>query len=121
MLPWSGRDKIYRPKEVHLADINTAVAEHRVRHRNVEVDVRDRHLKEIILSADHLPWRPREADLAVLSAFVPRLAHAFSEIDRFSDASAQFLDGLLVVFVFGGRLAGEPGGLSKVRRHQTSS
>src|SRR5712664_3048899 len=38
----SGFDKIHWPKEVHLADVDAAVAEDRVRHRNVEVDVRRR-------------------------------------------------------------------------------
>src|ERR1700693_1305845 len=106
----SSVDKVYYSKEVHLADVDTAVAQHRVRHRNVEVDVRNRHLKEIIFRIDHLPTRPGEADFAVFCAFVLCLAHAFSEINGFPDACAQLLDGLLIIFVFRGRLPREPGG-----------
>src|SRR5262249_40483629 len=110
MRPCSGVDKIYRSKEVQLADVDTAVAKHRVRHRNVAVDVRDSQLKKIISSASDLSRRPGEADFAVFCAFVLCLAHAFSEIDGFPDAGAQLLDSLLIVFVFRGRLPREPGG-----------
>jgi len=37
-------DPIDRTKEVHLADIDAVVAEDRVGHRDMEIDVRDRHL-----------------------------------------------------------------------------
>jgi hypothetical protein len=45
----SGVDPIDWPKEVHLADINAVVAEDRVRHREMEIDVWDRHLQEVVL------------------------------------------------------------------------
>src|SRR5258705_3674541 len=106
----SGFDKIHWPKEVHLADVDAAVAEDRVRHRNVEVDVRNRYLKQIIFAADDLPGNPRKADFAVLCAFVLCLAYAFDEIDSFPNASAQFFEGLLIVFVLWRRLPGKPGG-----------
>src|SRR6267378_4777837 len=106
----SGLDKIHWSKEVHLADVDAAVAEDRVRHRNVEVDVRNRYLKQIIFAADDLPGNPRKADFAVLCAFVLCLAYAFGEIDSFPNASAQLFEGLLIVFVLWRRLPGKPGG-----------
>jgi hypothetical protein len=84
----SGLDKIHWPKEVHLADVDAAVAEDRVRHRNVEVDVRNRYLKQVILAADDLPGNPRKADFAVFCAFVLCFAYTFGEIDSFPNASA---------------------------------
>jgi hypothetical protein len=40
----SGVDPIDRTKEVHLADVDAVVAEDPVGHRDMEIDVRDRHL-----------------------------------------------------------------------------
>src|SRR5258707_966828 len=89
----SGLDKIHWPKEVHLADVDAAVAEDRVRHRNVEVDVRNRYLKQIILAADDLPGHPRKAHFAAFCAFVLCFPYAFGEIDSFPNASAQLFEG----------------------------
>src|ERR1700732_1775118 len=106
----SSLDKIHWPKEVHLADVDAAVAEDCVRHRNVEVDVRNRYLKQIILAADDLPGNPRKADFAAFCAFVLCFAYAFGEIDGFPNASAQLFEGLLIVFVLRRRLPRKPGG-----------
>jgi hypothetical protein len=38
-------DPIDRTKEVHLADVDAVVAEDRVRHRDVEINVWDSHLQ----------------------------------------------------------------------------
>src|ERR1700722_19150076 len=97
--PGSSVDETYCSKEIHLSNVDAAATKHRVDHANVEVDVRNRHLDEVILSAYHLAGRPGEADLAILCAFVLRLGHAFREIDRFPDARAQFVQGLLIIFV----------------------
>src|SRR5712664_4078010 len=105
----SGFDKIHWPKEVHLADVDAAVAEDRVRHRNVVVDVRNRYLKQIILAANDLPGNPRKTDFAFFCAFVLCFVYAFGEIDSFPNASAQLFEGLLIVFVFWRRLPGKPG------------
>src|ERR1700732_1168349 len=106
----SSLDKIYWPKEVHPADVDAGVAEDRVRHRNVEVDVRNRYLKQIILAADDLPGNPRKADFAAFCAFILCFVYAFGEIDSFPNASAQLFEGLLIVFVLWRRLPGKPGG-----------
>lgn len=54
----SGIDPINRTEKIHLADVDTIVAEDGVRYRNVEVDVRDCHLQEVVLSAEVLAGRP---------------------------------------------------------------
>jgi hypothetical protein len=41
----SGLDPMDRTKEVHLADIDAVVAEDRVGHHDMEIDVWDRHLQ----------------------------------------------------------------------------
>jgi hypothetical protein len=38
-------DPIDRTKEVHLTDVDAVVAEDRVRHRDMEINVWDRHLQ----------------------------------------------------------------------------
>src|ERR1700734_678586 len=65
---------IDRTKEVHLADVDAVVAEDRVRHREMEIDVWDRHLQQVVLATKHLvSRRPREADLPLCGAGVLRL------------------------------------------------
>jgi hypothetical protein len=59
----SGLDPMDRTKEVHLADIDAVVAEGRVGHHDMEIDVRDRHLQKVVLAAKDLAGRPGEADL----------------------------------------------------------
>ena len=51
------------PREVHLADIDAVVAEDREGHHDMEIDVRDRHLQQVVLAAKDLAGRPGEADL----------------------------------------------------------
>jgi hypothetical protein len=43
-------DPLEWAEEVHLADVDTVMAKNGVRHRQVKVDVRNRHLQEVILS-----------------------------------------------------------------------
>ena len=52
-------DPIDRTKEVHLADVDAVVAEDRVRHRDMEINVWDRHLQQVVLAAKHLAGAPR--------------------------------------------------------------
>src|SRR6516225_8785012 len=40
-------DPFDRTKEVHLADVDAVVAENRVDHRDMEIDVWDRHLQQV--------------------------------------------------------------------------
>src|SRR5690349_10849319 len=47
----SGIDPMDRTKEVHLADIDTVVAEDRVCHHDMEIDVRDCYLQQVVLAA----------------------------------------------------------------------
>ena len=100
----SGVDQIDRTKKIHLADIDTVVAEDGVGHRDMEKDVGDRHLQQVVLAADDLAGRPGEFDLALARARVLRLFHALRESDGLPDAGAQFVDRLLVVVVLGRRL-----------------
>ena len=58
----SGVDQIDRTEKVHLADIDTIVAEDGVGHRDVEKGVGDRHLQQVVLAADDLAERPGEFD-----------------------------------------------------------
>jgi hypothetical protein len=43
-------DPIDRTKEVHLANVDAVVAKDRVRHRDMEIDVWDRHLQQVVLA-----------------------------------------------------------------------
>src|SRR5262245_31882898 len=52
-------DPIDWTKEVHLADVDSVVAEDRVGHRDVEIDVWNRHLQQVVLAAKRLAGRPR--------------------------------------------------------------
>src|ERR1700731_4342723 len=81
-----------------------------VGHREMEIDVRDRHLQEIVLTAENLTGCPGETNPACGGICKLRLLHALREGDGFADAGAYLLDRLLVVFVPGRRLPGEPGG-----------
>ena len=56
----SGVGQIDRTKKIHLADIDAAVAEDGVGHRDVEKGVGDRHLQQVVLAADDLAGRPGE-------------------------------------------------------------
>src|SRR3984957_16666116 len=80
-------DPIDRTKEVHLADVDAVVAEDRVRHRDMEIDVWDRHLQQVALAAEHLAGRPGEADLPSGSGGVLRLCHNLRECVGFPDAA----------------------------------
>ena len=93
-----------------LPDIDAALAQDRVSHRDVEVDVRNRHLKKIVFSTHDLAGRPGEADLAAFGTFILGLGHAFDESDRLANAGAQFLDGPLIILVVRRGLSGEPRG-----------
>src|SRR6202035_1993052 len=86
-------DKIHWPKEFSLAAVDAAVAKDRIRHRNVEVDVRNRYLKQIILAADDLPGNPRKADFAAFCAFVFVLRVRFRRNRRFSECERAALRG----------------------------
>ena len=101
-------DPIDRTKEVHLADVDAVVAEDRVRHRDMEIDVRDRHLQQVVLAAKHLAGRPGEADLPLGGAGVLRFRYTLRECDGFPDAGAHLIDRLLVVLVLRRCLSGEP-------------
>ena len=48
-------DPFDRTKEVHLADVDAVVAENRVGHRDMEIDVWDRHLQQVVLAPSTLP------------------------------------------------------------------
>src|SRR5258708_8778132 len=83
----SGVDQIDRTKEVHLADIDAVVAEDRVGHRDMEIDVRDRHLQQVVLAAKDLAGRPGEADLPLGGAGVLRFPHPPPQAHRLPDAA----------------------------------
>src|SRR6266446_2804796 len=104
----SGLDPMDRTKEIHLTDIDAVVAEDRIRHHDMEIDVRDRHLQQVVLAAKDLAGRPGEADLPLGRTGVLRFRHALRECDGLPDAGAHLIDRLLVVLVFGRRLPGEP-------------
>src|SRR5207244_10233293 len=104
----SGLDPMDRSKEVHLADIDAVVAEDRVGHYDMEVDVRDRHLQQVVLAAKDLAGRPGEADLPLGGTGVLRFPHALREYDGLPDAGAHLIDRLLLILVLGRPLAGEP-------------
>src|SRR5216683_3407757 len=104
----SGLDPTDRTKEVHLADIDAVVAEDREGHHDMEIDVRDRHLQQVILAAKDLAGRPGEADLPLGGTGVLRFRHALREYDGLPDAGAHLIDCLLVILVLGRRLPGEP-------------
>ena len=97
-----------RSKEVHLANIDAVVAEDRVGHYDMEVDVRDRHLEQVVLAAKDLAGRPREADLPLGGTGVLRFRQVLRECDRLADTGAKLIDRLLVILVLGRRLPGEP-------------
>src|SRR5580692_6266206 len=83
----SGVDPVDRTKEVHLADIDAVVAEDRVGHRDMEIDVWDRHLQQVVLAAKHFSERREgEADLPVGGTDILRLVHALHERDSLPDA-----------------------------------
>src|SRR4030088_875439 len=88
-----------RTKEIHLADIDAVVAEDRVGHHDMEIDVRDRHLQQVVLTAKDLAGRPGEADLPLGGAVVLRFRHALREGDGLPDAGAHLSDRLLAVLV----------------------
>src|ERR1700722_5770054 len=101
-------DPIDRTKEVHLADVDAVVAEDRVRHRDMEIDVWDRHLQQVVLATKHLASRrPGEADLPLGGAGVLRLGYTLRECDGFPDPGACLIDGPLVVLMSGRCLSGE--------------
>ena len=56
----SGVDPVDGPEEVHLADVDAAVPEHGVDHCEMEIDVRDRHLQQVIRTDQHRAWRRKE-------------------------------------------------------------
>src|ERR1700722_20961693 len=82
----SGLDPTDRTKEVHLADIDAVVAEDREGHHDMEIDVRDRHLQQVVLAAKDLARRPGEAFLQPGATGVLRIRHALSECDGLPDA-----------------------------------
>src|SRR5580700_1089617 len=101
-------DPIYRTEKIHLADVDSIVAEDGVRYRHVEVGVRNCHLQEVVLPAEELAGRPRKTNFAVACARILRLSHTLGESDSLSDADAHISDRPLVVFVLGWRLSRKP-------------
>src|ERR1700686_1542614 len=71
----SGIDPIYRTEKIHLADVDSIVAEDGVRYRRVEVGVRNCHLQEVVLPAEELAGRPRKTNFAIACARILRLSH----------------------------------------------
>src|ERR1700738_628908 len=102
----SGLDPMDGTKKVHLADIDAVVAEDREGHHDMEIDVRDRHLQQVVLAAKDLAGRPGEADLPLRGTGVLRFRHALREYDGLPDAGAHLIDCLLVILVLGRRLPG---------------
>src|SRR5512132_119740 len=83
-------DPIDRTKEVHLADFDAVVTEDRVRHRDMEIDVWDRHLQQVVLAAKNLAGRRKgQTDRPVGGTGILRLLHALRESDSLPDTGAQ--------------------------------
>src|SRR5439155_26994777 len=77
-------DKIDRSKQVHLTDIDACVAKDGVCHRDVKIDIRDRHLKQIVVSPYDFARRdPRQTHFTIARIRVLTLSNTFREIDRF--------------------------------------
>src|SRR5258706_16429984 len=86
------------------------MTEYGVAHRQVEEGVGNRHLQEIILTANNFARRPGEADVALTRSFILPFFDAFCKSDGLADAGAQLVERSLVVLVLGRRLSREPGG-----------
>ena len=67
------------------------MAEGGVRNRHVEVDVRDCHLQVVVLPAEVLAGRPRQADFMVACARILHLSQVLWESDSLLDAGARNL------------------------------
>src|SRR5260370_24998089 len=78
----SGLDPMDRTKEVHLAEIDAVVAEDRGGHHDMEIDVRDRHLQQVVLAAEDLAGRPGEAYLPLRRTRVLRFRYALRRCAR---------------------------------------
>jgi hypothetical protein len=77
----------------------------------MEIDVRDRHLQQVVLAAKYFAGRSKgKANLPVGRTGILRLLHALRERDSLSDTGAQLVDSLLIVLVPGRGLSGQPSG-----------
>src|SRR5215468_8530225 len=87
----------HRADVVHLAELDAVVAQDRVRHGNVEIEVGDGDLPEVVGAAEPLPLQPWRRNPPGGGAGILRRLHALEVLHAGLDARAQLADRLLGV------------------------